>query len=75
MNRYLLPIGIAFIFIGFIIIMIASFTAEKTQGKVAVGGIIGFIPFGFANDKRLLYFAMILTAVIFIFFVLSYLWR
>ena len=75
MNKYLLPIGLAFIFIGFIIVMIASSTAEKTQTKVAVGGIIGFVPFGFANDKTLLYFVMILTAVVFIFFVLIYLWR
>ncbi len=28
----------------------------KSNAKVAVGGFIGFIPFGFGNDKSLVWF-------------------
>lgn len=76
MIKYLLPIGIGLIFLGIIVIIIASLLqAEKAESKVAVGGIIGFIPFGFATDKRLLWFVMILTAVMFLFWIFIWLWR
>ncbi|MBW2982236.1 hypothetical protein KY343_05125 [Candidatus Woesearchaeota archaeon] len=75
--KYLFPIGIGFLFLEIILIVIASLAgAEKGESKAAVGGIIGFIPFGFGTDKRLVWFSMILTAVIFVFFILmNYLWR
>ena len=51
MLRYLALIGIGFIFLGIVLVIVSSLiSAEKGETKVAVGGIIGFIPFGFAND-------------------------
>ena len=38
-------------------------TTSKT--KIAVGGFIGFIPFGFGNDKNLVWFVAILSLVLF----------
>jgi uncharacterized membrane protein len=76
-ERYILPLGLCFIFLGVFLVIISSFLqSDKTESKVAVGGIIGFIPFGFANDKKLLWFVISLTAVLFVFWaVISYLWR
>jgi uncharacterized membrane protein len=75
--RYLLPIGIGLVFLGIILIIIASLTGTgEGRSKVAVGGIIGFIPFGFGTDKKLVWFVMILTAAIFFLWIMmSYLWR
>ena len=62
MNQNLISIGIIILFIGIAIIFIGSLSgADNTNSKVAVGGIIGFIPFGFGNDKRLV-IAMIATS-------------
>jgi uncharacterized protein (TIGR00304 family) len=73
----LIEVGISLIFIGIIIIIFGSISqATKTDSKtkVAFGGFIGPIPFGFGNDKQLVYFVIILSAVIFILFaVLNYL--
>ena len=38
--------------------------------KVAVGGFIGPIPFGFGNDKNLVWFVAILSAVLFLIWLL-----
>ena len=75
--RYILPLGIGLIFLGIFLVIISSFlSAEKGESKVAVGGIIGFIPFGFGNDKRLVWFVIGLAAILFIFLLLmNYLWR
>ena len=71
MIRYLALIGIGFIFLGIILIVVSSLiSAEKGETKAAVGGIIGFIPFGFANDKKLLYFVIGLTAIMFFVWIL-----
>ena len=54
MNHQLLSLGILIILVGFAIVVIGSLTGtQKGDTKIAVGGFIGFIPFGFANDKRL----------------------
>jgi uncharacterized membrane protein len=77
MASYLLPIGLILLFIAIAFIIIGSIASSgKTETKVAVGGVIGFIPFGFANDKKMLWFAMIFTAVLFVFFILMrFFWR
>ncbi len=73
--RNLIPIGIALIFIGMIAVFVGSTSSIKAgdkNTKVAVGGFIGFIPFGFANDKSMLYFVIGLSAFILIlFFILA----
>jgi uncharacterized membrane protein len=66
----LMQVGTVIVFIGMIVIMIGSLKAQKSSAsasetgsagsgptaKVAVGGFIGPIPFGFSNDKTLMYF-------------------
>jgi uncharacterized membrane protein len=63
----LIEIGIAVVFLGIVLIIIGSF-AKPSDGKakVAVGGFIGPIPFGFANDKRMLWFVLGVIAVFFV---------
>ncbi len=49
-------LGVILILLGFAIVIIGSLmqgTSENT--KIAFGGFIGPIPFGWANDKRLFY--------------------
>ncbi|MAE42820.1 hypothetical protein CMO93_03540 [Candidatus Woesearchaeota archaeon] len=71
MNQQFLTLGILIILIGFAIVIISSLTgSQKTESKIAVGGFVGFIPFGFANDKRILYFLLAFMAVMIIFFIL-----
>lgn len=63
--KNLTGIGIFFIFLGFLFVAVGSLFQEagKTRvaggtnsgTKIAVGGFIGPIPFGWANDKRLFY--------------------
>ena len=57
----LVGIGMALILIGFLIVIIGSLTGKDV--KVGVGGIIGFIPFGFGNDPQLVKIAIIISAV------------
>jgi len=77
MNHQLLSIGVIVILLGFAIVFIGALTgSQKSDTKVAVGGFVGFIPFGFANDKRLLYVLLAFMATIFVlFFILPYLLR
>ena len=42
-------IGFVIILIGFALVFIGYMTGAK-DSKVAVGGVIGFAPFGFGND-------------------------
>lgn len=65
----LIGFGILLIIIGFIIVFFGALSGSKdsSKTKVAVGGFIGFIPFGFGNDKRLVWFAAILSLVLFLF--------
>ena len=65
----LITIGILLIIVGFFIVFFGVFKAaneSNAKTKVAVGGFIGFIPFGFGNDKNLVWFVTILSAVIFL---------
>ena len=63
----LVSVGIVLIFLGFLAVMIGSLI--KGEGKFAVGGIIGFIPFGFGNDPQLVKIAIIISAVFAIVFI------
>ena len=62
----LLVIVLIPIIIGIIFIVISSLTSKPENTKVAVGGFIGFIPFGFANDKRMFYILIALILILFI---------
>ncbi|MBI5347282.1 MAG: DUF131 domain-containing protein [Candidatus Aenigmarchaeota archaeon] len=69
MDNVFLLTGIAFILIGFILIVVGSLTTGNA--KVAVGGFIGPIPFGFGNDPGLLRIVIIISAVTMLIFVLA----
>ena len=75
----LISIGILMIVIGFIIVFFGTFFSAlkgkeaSSNTKVAVGGFIGFIPFGFGNDKNLVWFATIISVVSILFwFIINY---
>jgi len=65
----IITIGIIMLFISLLLIIIGSFMSSKDT-KFGFGGFIGPIPFGFANDPRMLWFIFIITIVILILFVL-----
>ena len=78
MYKYYMPLkmeqfialGVLLIIIGFVIVFFGTFFGAKqgnSSTKVAVGGFIGPIPFGFGNDKNLVWFATILSLVLFLF--------
>jgi uncharacterized membrane protein len=65
--KELVPVGILVIFVGMFLVFLgflSSINSADSKTKVAVGGFIGFIPFGFANDKKLLYLVIGFTAII-----------
>ncbi|MBI2655174.1 DUF131 domain-containing protein [Candidatus Woesearchaeota archaeon] len=63
----LINLGAILILAGFIMVFIGMLQAAKeSKTKVAVGGFIGFIPFGFGNDKDMVWFVTVLSAVLFI---------
>ena len=71
MNQNLISIGIFVILIGFALVFIGALTSlgsSQKDTKIAVGGFIGFIPFGFGNDKRLVWALVVLMALALIFF-------
>ena len=67
-NEQLLQLGVLVVFIGLIIVISSFlFTAHekgRSSFKFSVVGFLGFVPFGFGNDKRLLIFTALLTVVV-----------
>ena len=67
----LINIGILLIIIGFAVIFLGMLLGTKdntSNAKVAIGGFIGPIPFGFGNDKNFVWFVTILSLVLFLLF-------
>lgn len=65
--QQLVAIGIVVVFAGIVLIIIGSLLgAGKGEAKFAVGGFIGPIPFGFANDKAMLYAVIAIAMIVFI---------
>ena len=62
----LVGIGIALITVGFVAVFIGALSSKESDAKIAVGGFIGFIPFGFGNDKGMVWFVAVISAVILI---------
>ena len=78
MNQNLITgIGIGIVFIGILTIIIGSLlnsgSNEKSNTKVAFGGVIGFIPFGFGNDKGLVIMMVLISVLFALFFYLPHL--
>ena len=66
----MINLGILIVLIGLIIVFFGIFMRANegtSKTKVAVGGFIGPIPFGFGNDKNLVWFATILSLALFLF--------
>ena len=73
MNQNLISIGIFVILIGFALVFIGALTSlgsSQKDTKVAVGGFVGFIPFGFGNDKRMVWAIIGLTTLLAVIFFL-----
>ena len=64
----LVVIGFVLLFIAIVLIIIGM--SGKGETKVAVGGFIGPIPFGWANEPKLLWAIITLTAIVAIVFAL-----
>ena len=68
----IISLGILLMVIGFIIVFFGVLKGSKeasSKTKIAFGGFIGPIPFGFGNDKNLVWFAAILSIVLFLIWV------
>ncbi len=63
--------GMLLLFVGAILVIIGLSAGGRGETKVAVGGFIGPVPFGFANDPRLLILVIGISAVILSFFILT----
>lgn len=64
------------VFIGIFLIVIGALTsAEKGTTKVGVGGLIGFIPFGYWSDQKMkwLVIGFVALSMILLFFLTFYL--
>ena len=71
--EHLINLGILLIILGFAIVFFGTFFGAKqgnSSTKVAFGGFIGPIPFGFGNDKNLVWFVTILSLVLFLLWML-----
>lgn len=69
-SSQLIIIGIIVIFIGMFMVFFGSIAGmQKGESKVAVGGFIGFIPFGFANDKRMLWVVVGISLAFMVFWI------
>ncbi len=64
-NYNLISVGIFIILVGFILVFLGALSGSSAKDtKIAVGGFIGFIPFGFSNDKKLLWVLIALMALV-----------
>lgn len=71
--EYLMSIGLILLFIGFIFIIISSFSSTiKGDTEVKSAGLIfiGPIPIGWASDKKMFYILIALAITTFIIFYL-----
>ncbi len=66
MEEVLIKLGCMLIFLGFFLIFAGALLGAKSGSvKYGFGGFIGPIPFGFANDPRLLW-AIIAISLVFL---------
>ncbi len=76
MEQNIILAGFIIIIIGMAVILIGSLLSSESESKVAVGGFVGPIPFGFANDSKMLKLLYaIMGAVIIVFFALPFIMR
>ncbi|MCD6215482.1 MAG: hypothetical protein J7J92_00195 [Candidatus Aenigmarchaeota archaeon] len=63
-----ISIGILFILVGIFILIVSSL--HTGEAKLAVGGFIGPIPFGWANDPKMLKWIIFLSTAALIIFII-----
>jgi len=71
MKEFLLIVGIIFILLGFLLTFIAAILS--TKGKVEYGGVVFIGPFpvfGAASSKEIMKLVLIISAILFIAFLL-----
>lgn len=71
--QQMIGLGILLIFLGFVVVFIGLLASSKepsSKSKMAIGGFIGPIPFGFGNDKNLVWFIAILSLAVFVIWLL-----
>lgn len=66
----LVLVGFALVFIGILVIVIGSVISGKTETKWGVGGFVGFLPFGFANDPKMLWIVIGISIAVLVIFIL-----
>ncbi len=72
MQEELIKLGIILIFAGFFIIFLGAFLGAKNENvKFGFGGFIGPIPFGFANEPKILMLVIAISIIVLVFFLLS----
>lgn len=68
MQQNLISLGVLIVFFGIILIFIGALSGAKSgETKVAFVGLIGPIPFGFGNDKRLVFIGLGITVALALF--------
>ena len=65
-------LGFVLLIIAIFVIIIGAIMSGGEKIKFAFGGFIGPLPFGFANDPKMLWVVIVISAVILLFFILSW---
>ncbi len=68
-----MQLGLLLTVMGMIFIILSLFLGQgkdNVKTEVAVGGFIGFIPFGFATNKKMLLTVLLISAVMLLIFLL-----
>lgn len=66
-------VGFAVMIIGILIVALSALSSERPDSKIAIGGVIGFIPFGFSNNPQLAKLVFAVSVVIAVAFIILFL--
>jgi uncharacterized membrane protein len=71
----LVQVGMIVILVGLIIIVFSIFfsgISKDSNIKFSIFGLVGFIPIGFSNDKRLFFISILITLILIFFTILLF---
>lgn len=71
LNSHLIPIGIALILIGFILVFVGTLLQSKGKTEAAFVGFIGPFPVGFGTSREILYVAVALSILLLLFLLIN----
>ncbi len=60
-------IGFLVVAAGIVLILLGIALQERPNSRYAVAGFVGFIPFGFASDRKMLFFAVAASLAVMVF--------